>query len=148
MIILEETDFVGQGAHKKCYIHPEDSTLCVKVLFQEPDTDLDRELAYRKSRQRRALGSNLLPKYLGAVDTNLGTGYVYERVCDFDGSNSCTLDEFIKNECLNKIGGYNTRKIIVKIQKEWFKERIITSNVELANFLVQKNQQQSILLEL
>lgn len=109
MVILDEKLLLGQGAHKKCYIHPDNSSLCVKVLFQEPDTDMDRELAYRKSRQRRNLKSKLLPMYLGTIDTNLGTGYVYERVCDFDGTNSLTLDDFIKHECLNKMaGGGNT----------------------------------------
>lgn len=41
MMILSEDLFVGEGAHKKCYIHPEDSNLCVKVLFEISDTDLD-----------------------------------------------------------------------------------------------------------
>ena len=34
-----------------------------------------------------------IPKYYGEVETNLGTGYVYDRTIDFDGKPSQTMQE-------------------------------------------------------
>lgn len=99
-------------------------------------------MTYRKSRERRNLDSTLLARYLGSVETNMGTGYIYERVCDFDGSNSLPLDEYIEKNCINRDNRLELERLILDFKELWFKEKIITSNVELANFLVQRRSVQ------
>lgn len=118
------------------YIDPRDDRRCIKILFKADDVDWRRELQYRKVRARRGMASYLLPEYYGQVDTNLGTGYVFERIVDYDGKNSRDL-----------------RSVMLKIEKEpnhdlvehalsaflrsMIAERIIITNVEYENFLVQ-----------
>lgn len=40
MLVLDEEYFVGKGAHKACYVHPDDNQKCVKVPFELPDKDV------------------------------------------------------------------------------------------------------------
>lgn len=94
---LTEDLFIGRGAHKAVYRHPHNTDLCIKLIYSEPDVDLERELYYRKIRDQRGQVTVLLPKYYGPVVTNQGTGYIFERVCDYDGMNSITLKEYLAN---------------------------------------------------
>lgn len=92
---LTEDLFIGRGAHKAVYRHPYNTDLCVKLIYSEPDVDLERELHYRKIRNKRGQASVLLPEYCGTVVTDQGTGYIFERVCDYDGTNSITLKDYL-----------------------------------------------------
>lgn len=31
MILLEQENFIGEGANQKCYFHPEKNKLCIKI---------------------------------------------------------------------------------------------------------------------
>ena len=92
---LTEQLLIGRGAHKEVYYHPSNKKLCVKLLYVEPDVDLERELYYRKIRDKRKQESVLLPKYYGTVATNKGTGYLFELVCDYNGKSSITLKDYL-----------------------------------------------------
>lgn len=137
---LTEDLFIGKGAHKAVYRHPHNTDLCVKLIYSEPDVDLERELHYRKVRDIRNQASALLPRYYGTVATNQGTGYIFERVCDYDGMNSITLKDYLSNPppinlCLLQSEIVNLLK---RFKGQWFQEKIVTSDVDPANFLVQK----------
>ena len=88
---------IGAGGHKKVYVHPQDESLCVKVLhYGAEDKDWQKELRYRRSREKRSLTSTLLTEYYGACPlTGGGIGYVFERIRDFDGHDSLTFQDHI-----------------------------------------------------
>ncbi len=96
-LVLTDDLFLGRGNHKEVYINPADKNLCVKILFTEPDEDFEREMRYRRVLGKRADSMTLLTKYYGAVDTDKGRGYVFERVIDFDGRESRTILSHIEN---------------------------------------------------
>lgn len=137
---LTEDLFIGKGAHKAVYKHPHNADLCVKLIYSEPDVDLERELRYRKIRDRRGQATILLPKYHGPVVTSQGTGYIFERVCDYDGMNSITLKDYLSNPppinlCLLQS---EIVDLLKRFKRQWFQEKIVTSDVDPANFLIQK----------
>lgn len=135
-IILREDALVGMGGHKKVYIDPRDDRRCIKILFKADDVDWRRELQYREVRARRGMASCLLPEYYGQVDTNLGTGYVFERIVDYDGKNSRDLRSVmlkIEKEPNHDLVEYGLSAFL----RSMLAERIITTNVEYENFLVQ-----------
>lgn len=137
-LMLTDNLLIGKGAHKATYIHPENPNVCVKILFQTPDIDWEREKQYRRSRQLRHLTSDLLPVYFGEVDTNLGTGYVFERVCNYDGSPSISIQDFLKQaDSQDPAVRDKIINLLVNFKQALFKERIMTSNMEPANFLIQ-----------
>lgn len=137
-LVLTEDLFISKGAHKKCYEHPMDKTLVVKILFQTPDIDLDKELKYRKVLKARNKYTSLLPKYLGEVKTNLGTGYVFERCCDYDGKTSLTIKEFISSKPAEPQHIEDVIQVILKFREMYFQEKIVTSDMDPANFMIQR----------
>lgn len=137
-IDLSDAVLIGTGDHKKVFISPADMRKCIKVLFRTPDEDLERELAYRKSREKRGLKSKLLTTYFGTVETNLGTGYVFEHVVDYDGSTSKTLAQLFKNAAADKRLIPEVTQVMCKFKAMCFEELISVSNVEPGNFMVQR----------
>ena len=137
-IDLSDAVLIGTGDHKKVFISPADMRKCIKVLFRTPDEDLERELAYRKSREKRGLKSKLLTTYFGTVETNFGTGYVFEHVIDFDGSTSRTLAQLLKNAVADTRLVPVVTKVMCVFKAMWFEELISVSNVEPGNFMVQR----------
>lgn len=137
-ITLTEDLFLGKGAHKICYQHPTDKNLCVKILFQTPDVDLEKELKYRRTLKRRNKFPTLLPKYYGVIKTNLGDGHVFDCINDFNGNVSESLYDFIRNnpptpEHLEKIINY-----IIQFRKIYANEKIVVSDTDPRNLMIQR----------
>ena len=75
-----------------------------------------------------------ITKYYGTVETNLGTGYVYDRIVDFDGKPSQTISERYKIEEL-KDNWKELDEIISKLKKYMWDNRIITTALRPHNVL-------------
>lgn len=87
---------VGVGHHRMCFIDPEDSSKCIKVIYnpsKHATQEVRREVNYYERLQKSLKDWSGIPKYYGEVETNLGTGYVYDRTIDFDGKPSQTMQE-------------------------------------------------------
>lgn len=133
-LILTDDLFLGRGNHKEVYIDPADNNLCVKLLFTEPDEDFDREMRYRRALGDRINSMSLLTKYYGAVDTNRGRGYVFERVLDFDGAESKTLLSYLDNpnDCSDLLD------ILLGFKRQFLNEKFVAAGMDPDNFLVQR----------
>ncbi len=94
MINLKPDLFIGKGGNQATYHHPSDEQLCVKVNLpgrqKISNKRLSRELKLYKSLQRKAPSPHV-PQFFGTIETNLGKGYLYEKVTDFEGSVSQDL---------------------------------------------------------
>lgn len=118
-IQLSENLFLGKGADRSVYCHPDFSDRCIK-LANHPITDDFTPEGFRDSlflflrRGNRQLfdynyvdvryAANLekrgnpelfnhIPRCYGEVDTNLGRGVVWEKIVNYDGSPSKSLKE-------------------------------------------------------
>ena len=134
MLKLKEEQFLGDGNHKKVYIHPEDEHKCVKLLFTPDDPDMKREFRYRRSLGKREGQMPLLTKYYGTEETDQGLGYVFERVVDYDGSVSRTL----LSELENPTDRARLEQILRDFHQEFMRERFAPAGVDPDNFLVQR----------
>ncbi len=139
-IILSDDMLIGMGGHKKVYRHPDDPALCIKILIAgEQDPDWQKEMYYRRSRQRRHLTSRLMTAYHGDVDTNMGIGRVFERVVDYDGSASLTLDEWIDaHDDELRLDASPAVSLLMKLRDAMLDEEIVTYNMQAGNFMVQR----------
>lgn len=149
-IFLNEGLLIGKGGNQTVYINPKNPAQCIKIS-NGVDNDHRREMKYRRSRELRHLPqSALLTGYYGSVETNLGTGYVFERIVDFDEAGSKTLEELIKLEIqareekksVKEILGTDKRYPFVKdvllvFREELFKENIIIPDMGAFNYMVQ-----------
>lgn len=149
-VYLTEALLLGKGRSKDVYVHPENPAQCIKINARD-DCDLRVELSYRKSRDRRNLPpSALMVTYFGPVETNLGTGYVFERITDYDGTTSKTLEELIELE--QKARAENTSvsrliatekelpgafDVLLRLRNELFRDNIIVSDMWAYNYMIQ-----------
>lgn len=118
MLTLEERLLIGKGCTQTCYKHPQDSGLCVKIVHKSQDKkhgqkDVDREIAYREMLDKKDKDYSILAKYYGTEPTNLGEGYVYERIVDADGCASRPLSDYLRSEVLLK---NNFTKIVASLK--------------------------------
>ncbi|MBT0721614.1 YrbL family protein [Rosenbergiella collisarenosi] len=95
---LSDELLIAKGRHRACYQHPTNAELCIKVhLNAHDDLETIREVRYFKWLHRGHEKLAGIADYCGKVSTNLGTGYVYELVKDYDGQVSKTLEHYLKN---------------------------------------------------
>lgn len=140
-ITLTDDLFLGKGVHRAAYIDPQDPLKCIKILFQADDQEWRRELRYRKSRQRRHLSSTLLTTYYGTVETNLGTGYVFERIVDYDGKSSMDFKDFLEKQAACQSPKESlpfVKAVLQQLKERFFQEKIIVSNMHYGNMLIQR----------
>jgi hypothetical protein len=132
-LTLSEGMYLGKGKHKRVYLLSTDQTKCVKVVFNKNSLDLKREFAFRKILEKKNLHSTIIPEYYGELKTNLGNGYVFELITDYDNAISYNLKQFC----------YRTEPALVKsvlkeFKKVYFREKIILSDIDPTNLLVQQ----------
>ena len=137
-IILTNDLFLGDGNHKIVYAHPTDKAFCVKLLRTLDDPDFAKEMRYRKALGNRAESMTLITKYFGEVETSKGTGYLFERVLDFDGKISQTMLNVFEDTIADKKLLPATENLLLDFKRVYFAEKFLLAGVDPDNYLVQK----------
>ena len=116
MLILKDKTPFGVGGRRACYVHPGDSSRCVKVLRSDEGRTIrlakktnfftkfrrqynnNEDEARELKRVHRRIGdamSRHLPLCYGYEETDLGPGLVLDLVSDADGRISRSIREMI-----------------------------------------------------
>ncbi len=135
MLILKE--FIGQGAVRECYRHPQNKNKCVKILKNSNDLKiLKRELEIFLA-VKNDLGKFILNYDDKLVMTNKGFGLVCELLTDDDGTLSKPVYHY-----------FNNGKVYAELQRQfyYFIYQLIEHNLyfydfNLDNFIIQKQNQ-------
>lgn len=139
IIQLDDSLLYGQGSHKKCFLHPHNKNLCIKIAYNEGgQKDLIREINYIDVLKRRHKDYSILPKYFGKVNTNLGTGYVFEIIRDYNNGRTQTLEDFITDLNLFSQNYSLIVRLLKELKEKLYKNEIITMVLFLENILFQK----------
>ncbi|EFL0482910.1 TPA: PhoP regulatory network protein YrbL [Escherichia coli] len=137
MIRLSEQSPLGTGRHRKCYAHPEDAQRCIKIVYHRGDggdKEIRRELKYYAHLGRRLKDWSGIPRYHGTVETDCGTGYVYDVIADFDGKPSITLTEFAE-QCRYEEDIAQLRQLLKQLKRYLQDNRIVTISLKPQNIL-------------
>lgn len=147
MILLSNHTPLGTGRHRKCYLHPTDPTRCIKIVYNQEsggDKELLRELKYYACLAQQLKDWSGIPAYHGSVETDLGTGYVYDIVRDYDGKPSISLTDFAR-EC-RETGDTRTLRNVLFALKYWLsRNRIVTMNLKSQNILCRRVSEKEII---
>lgn len=139
---LDDTLLYGQGSHKKCFLHPHNKNLCIKIAYNEGgQKDLIREINYIDVLKRRHKDYSILPKYFGKVNTNLGTGYVFEIIRDYNNGRTQTLEDFITDLNLFSQNYSLIVRLLKELKDKLYKNEIITMVLFPENILFQKTDE-------
>ena len=106
-------------------------------------TDLLREINYIKILIKRNKNSDILAKYYGEIETNLGHGYVFEVIRNYDKSKSITLQEILLDEKLFDNYFNLTVKLLKDLKNNLFENEIITMGIFPENIIFQQIDSQT-----
>ncbi|MCT4591241.1 MAG: YrbL family protein [Carboxylicivirga sp.] len=101
MIKIDENKYIGRGQFQKCYVHPENENICLKIKVDPNHVDprVDREIKYYKKIQKKAANLSFLAKYHGEVETNLGMASAFDLIRDETTNNvSLSLYSYLRME--------------------------------------------------
>jgi len=110
MIELDDSLFFSKGTTRKCFLHPENNNLCIKIpLINEGKRNkgilkaVHRENKFYLRLKKRNVSWEHLSQYKGDVDTNLGRGSVYQLIRDDNGEIATNLEQYLqsKNPLIN-----------------------------------------------
>ncbi len=87
MVSIDEKLYLAKGEERKCYIHPQDSSKIVKLEYSNATgrNQNDLDIYYHEYLARKKVSFKHMAKYYGVVNTNKGSGVVFERVVDYNG---------------------------------------------------------------
>ena len=97
MVQLEEGDLLAKGRTRACYRHPESPDKCIKIFHKKVREKKNHKKEIRETRRllKKDLRSLVIPRFHGNVETNRGTGFVFDLVQRKTGS-APTLRDWIK----------------------------------------------------
>ena len=136
--------FIGRGYSRKCYIHPENDNLCVKIALKNNKNNkfVEREMLREIGVYMRI--KNLLPGHIAKIYKNLirintkgggGYGIICELIRDFDGKISQNINEYINSG--NSANDFEN-------SLNWIMKRLIFRDMfffdfNRGNFVIRKN---------
>lgn len=136
-IILEEKNLLGKGRERACYINPNDNTKVIKVVYRTSQKLNQNELEseYLKFLEKKKIPLHHLSKCYGFLDTNLGKGYIFDRVLDYTGKGSISFKDMVLNEVLSsKV----EKELLEELKDYLLKNNIIFVDIALSNIFCQE----------
>lgn len=137
MIELNDNLLIGNGSERSCYLHPDDRNICIKIVRtpnKRAKARTNRELKYAIKYKRAKIPLDVIPTYLGEVETNLGDGHQFSVVRDFDGNISSPLVTYISNNVFDSV---ILQKIILTYYA-FLQSKALVSDLHPSNILLQK----------
>lgn len=138
MIDIDTRALIGKGLHRECYVHPDDSSLCIKVVVSGNIDENRREAAYYGRLARRGVSWEMLPRFHGLEQTSLGEGAVFDLIRDHDGPVSHTLAHYLGSTELSSRHAVALHQALVDLKQYLLDNRIITMTLKPKNILFQQ----------
>jgi hypothetical protein len=97
MVVIEEKDLIGEGRTRACYQHPDFPDKCIKVFHMQCREKRTHRKELKETRRllRKKLSLLVVPDFHGTVETNLGTGFIFDYIKGESGE-APTLRNWIK----------------------------------------------------
>ena len=137
---LSNAVLIGKGTHKKCFVHPQDPSRCVKVAYNElGKRDLNREVKYLSAAYRRKHISTILPRFYGTVQTSLGEGYVVDFLKNADGTPCLSLKTWLETAEPNAQLDPLIQQAMLTLKEKIREEQVLCLAIYPENILFQKD---------
>jgi len=135
MLKLDKSDFVGKGLHRECYRHPDNIALCVKVVVTGNDDETRRERKYYRHLEKRNISWEMIPRYYGDIETNLGLGSVFDLIIDGTGVVAKTLEYYLTSPETTRAHSAGLAHALAALKEYLLAHRIITMTLKPKNIV-------------
>lgn len=135
-IELPEENFLGKGRERACYLHPLDNTKVIKIVYRASEKLNQNQLEYEYLMflQKKGKSFEHLSKCYGCISTNLGEGYIFERVRDYDGKTSVSFKSMVLKGTLPID---TERELLEELKVYLLENNIIFVDIALSNIFCQ-----------
>lgn len=134
-LVLTEDLIIAKGSAVICYEHPNDSSKIIKISHQKKFYKNQNQIEniYYNYLKKHNIPTTYIAKCYGYIDTNLGKGLVFEKVCDYNGNISIMFTDYLKN---NDRLALNYEEILMKdLETYILKNNILFLDISLKNIL-------------
>ncbi|MDR1941050.1 MAG: hypothetical protein LBQ47_01835 [Endomicrobium sp.] len=142
LITIDENLFLGQGVQRKCYLHPQNHGLCVKILNSPQSKSQIRriksEIDYFKLLIKKNMFFDFIARYFGAADTNLGRGHVFETVRNYNGQISKSLDKILEDETFLSKNYNKIFTALIEFKNKLYDNAVVFRNTSAQNILLKE----------
>ena len=138
MIDIDSSHFVGKGLHRVCYVHPRNKNYCIKVVVSGNYKEFQREQKYYRFLESRNISWEMLSKFYGVIETNLGQGAVFDLIRDYDGCISRTLEYYLTTAEKTESHYPGLSRAICILKNYLCQQEIITMTLKAKNILFKK----------
>ena len=138
MLEIDPSVLVGKGLHRECFVHPHNPDHCIKIVVAGNSDENRREAKYYSLLAGRGISWEMLTRFHGLVETNLGEGAVFDLVRDYDGEVSQTLTHYLDSGQLTDLDGQTLAQAFKALRFYLLENRVITMTLKTKNILFQK----------
>ena len=136
MLTLNEELYIGEGEIRKCYQHPQDEHLCIKIPHEQiPIEYTHKEIDYLKklSKRNKTKYTHLFYSgFHGEAQTNLGQGQIFDLIKDeTTGETSKTLEYYLGKSDL--IDDTKLWKAILELKEQMTIHKVFTRDLRSRN---------------
>jgi hypothetical protein len=144
VVRVDENLFIGEGRNRKCYIHPSDKNLCIKISSKKGLRSSNREKRYFKRLHFFGKNMSMISDYKGSIKTDIGEGELFELITDYDGNISKNLKYYLElnNDDINEQIIEQIEALRVYLVTEY----ILISDLGSENILLQKDSNNNLKL--
>ncbi|MDQ1339641.1 MAG: hypothetical protein QG567_794 [Campylobacterota bacterium] len=142
VINLSEDMLIARGYKRLCYQFPNSPEKIIKIDRKENKKANDNliESIYYKYLNKKGANFSHIAKCYGWVETSKGKGLVFEKITDFNGLASSTLEHIIINKILTKL---EIDELIKELKHYLEKNQILFADIGLGNILCQKTDKKN-----
>jgi len=137
MLEIDRTALVGKGLHRECFVHPDNTDWCIKIIVSGNSNENHREAAYYSQLARRDISWEMLTRFHGLVDTTLGEGAVFDLVRDYTGEVSRPLAYYLDSEERVTVHAAVLSRALPALRAYLLKNKVITMTLKTKNILYQ-----------
>ncbi len=141
MLHLDESLLIAEGNQRKCYQHPSDADQCIKISKTTDNRSQHLEHKYYRQLEQRNISWECLCRQYGTTETNLGTGYVFELIRDFDGNISHTISDYLDATIASDVCKEDLLEALKVLKVYVCTQKIMVRNFRLYNFVYQRTSQ-------
>ncbi|PHR70380.1 MAG: hypothetical protein COA66_12405 [Arcobacter sp.] len=134
---INRSHYLGKGGERECYVHPNDNTKVIKIMYLKGKHNFQNELEeeYYKFLDKKNVDFSHITKCFSWIETNKGKGLVFERIENYDKTRIETLSYYSKYTILDENVG---KELLAELKDYVFKNSILFVDVSLSNIFCQK----------
>lgn len=142
MLYLDKSLLVGEGAHRKCYRHPIDQKKCIKISKLSFSNIPTLENKYYDKLEKTQISWRHLSRRFEEVNTNFGTGYVFELVRDYDENTSLPISHYLNAQNSTNISLDVVNSALLELKHFLYDNNIVVRNLRPYNMLYRRINKQ------